>query len=446
MERLKRKIDNYLIEWKNNKNRLPLIIKGARQIGKTNAIRNFGKNNYKTFIEINFVLQPQFKTIFEEGFEVDNIIKNITLKMPELEISENNTLIFFDEMQECVSTATSLKAFKEDGRYDVICSGSLMGINYKEIESNSVGNKEDYIMKSLDFEEFLWAKGYSNSQIEELYTHMITLQPLSNMQYNVMMSNFKEYMIVGGMPAIVSRFIENKNFSGILKMQQQILLDYEEDITKYAGGLDKTKILNCYRKIPVFLGNENKKFQISKIADGARNREYVGIIEWLENAGIVNVSYLMEQPSLPLKGNYNPDNYRLYFADTGLLIGSLDEEVQEDLRNNENMNTYKGALYENIVSDMLVKEGYNLYFYKDDSKKIEMDFMIRDKDSLVPVEVKANNNATISLNNLINNKQYADIKYGIKLCNKNIGFNGKFYTFPYFLTFLLKRYLKEKAV
>ena len=444
MERLRRKIDDYLIEWKKNENRLPLIIKGARQIGKTNAIRNFGKNNYKTFIEINFALQPQFKTIFEEGFEVDNIIKNITLKMPELELNENETLIFFDEMQECVSTATSLKSFKEDGRYDVICSGSLMGINYKEIESNSVGNKEDYIMRSLDFEEFLWAKGYKSEQIENLYNHMIELKPLSNMMYDVMMSSFKEYMIVGGMPAIVSRFIQNKNFSGILKMQQQILLDYEEDITKYAGGLDKTKILNCYRKIPVFLGNENKKFQISKIANGARNREYVGVIEWLANAGIVNVSYAMEQACLPLKGNYNPDNYRLYFADTGLLIGSLDEEVQEDLRNNENMNTYKGALYENIVSDMLVKEGYNLYFYKDDSKKIEMDFMVRDKNSLIPIEVKANNNATISLNNLINHKLYTDIKYGIKLCNKNIGFNGKFYTFPYFLTFLLKRYLKEK--
>ena len=444
MERLRRKIDDYLIEWKKNENRLPLIIKGARQIGKTNAIRNFGKNNYKTFIEINFALQPQFKTIFEEGFEVDNIIKNITLKMPEIELNENETLIFFDEMQECVSTVTSLKSFKEDGRYDVICSGSLMGINYKEIESNSVGNKEDYIMRSLDFEEFLWAKGYKSEQIEDLYNHMIELKPLSNMMYDVMMSNFKEYMIVGGMPAIVSRFVQNKNFSGILKMQQQILLDYEEDITKYAGGLDKTKILNCYRKIPVFLGNENKKFQISKIANGARNREYVGVIEWLANAGIVNVSYAMEQACLPLKGNYNPDNYRLYFADTGLLIGSLDEEVQEDLRNNENMNTYKGALYENIVSDMLVKEGYNLYFYKDDSKKIEMDFMVRDKNSLIPIEVKANNNATISLNNLINHKAYTDIKYGIKLCNKNIGFNGKFYTFPYFLTFLLKRYLKEK--
>lgn len=444
MERLKRKIDKYLIEWKNSSNKLPLIIKGARQIGKTNAIRNFGKNNYKTFIEINFALQPQFKTIFEEGFEVNNIIKNITLKMPEIELNEHNTLIFFDEMQECVSTATSLKAFREDGRYDIICSGSLMGINYNEIESNSVGNKEDYIMRSLDFEEFLWAKGYSNEQIDDLYKHMQELKPLSNMQYDVMMANFKDYMIVGGMPAIVSRFIENKNFSGILKMQQQILLDYEEDITKYAGGLDKTKILNCYRKIPVFLGNENKKFQISKIADGARNREYVGVVEWLANAGIVNISYAMEQASLPLKGNYNPDNYRLYFADTGLLIGSLDEEVQDDLRNNENMNTYKGALYENIVSDMLVKEGYDLYFYRDDSKKIEMDFMVRDKNSLIPIEVKANDNATISLNNLINSNLYKDIKYGIKLCNKNIGFNGKFYTFPYFLTFLLKRYLKEK--
>lgn len=444
MERLKRKIDEYLIEWKKDEHKLPLIIKGARQIGKTNAIRNFGKNNYKTYIEINFALQPQFKTIFEDGFEVDNIIKNITLKLPEIELNENNTLIFFDEMQECVSTATSLKAFKEDGRYDVICSGSLMGINYKEIESNSVGNKEDYIMRSLDFEEFLWAKGYKTEQINDLYRNMSELKPLSNTQYEVMMSNFKDYMIVGGMPAIVSRFVENKNFSGILKMQQQILLDYEEDITKYAGGLDKTKILNCYRKIPVFLGNENKKFQISKIANGARSREYVGVVKWLENAGIVNVSYSMEQASLPLKGNYNPDNYRLYFEDTGLLIGSLDEETQEDLRNNENMNTYKGALYENIIGDMLVKAGYQLYFYKDDSKKIEMDFMIRDKQSLIPVEVKANDNATISLNNLINNNLYKDIKYGIKLCNKNIGFNGKFYTFPYFLTFLLKRFLEEK--
>ena len=215
MNRLRRKIDQYLIEWKNNNNKMPLIVKGARQIGKTNAIKNFGENNYKTFIEINFVFQPEFKTIFEDGFSVDNIIKNITLKMPNIELNENDTLIFFDEMQECVSTATSLKAFREDGRYDVICSGSLMGINYKEIESNSVGNKEDYIMHSMDFEEFLWAKGYKEEQIEDLYNCMLEVKPLSSTQYNTMLSNFKDYMIVGGMPAIVNQFITNKNFSGV---------------------------------------------------------------------------------------------------------------------------------------------------------------------------------------------------------------------------------------
>lgn len=444
MELLKRKIDQYLIEWKNNKNKKPLIVKGARQIGKTESIRNFAKTNYKNVIEINFVLQKQFKDIFDDGFEVDTIIKNISLRKPELEFTPKETLIFFDEIQDCINCATSLKAFREDGRYDVICSGSLMGINYNEIESNSVGNKEDYEMYSMDFEEFLWAKGYKENQIENLYEHMKNLEPFSNTELSVMFENFKEYMIIGGMPAIVNEFVKNKNYSGTLKMQKQILLDYEEDITKYAGGLDHGKILNVYRKIPVFLGKENKKFQISKIETGARNREYLGTIEWLDNAGIINTCYCLEQPELPLGGNYNPDNYRIYFRDTGLLIGSLDEEAQEDLRNNKNFNTYKGAIYENIVADMLVKEGYNLYFYKNTKGTIEMDFFIRDKDSLIPVEVKANDGSTISLNKLIENKKFKDIKYGIKLGYKNIGYNGKFYTFPYFLTFLLKRYLKEK--
>ena len=298
-----------------------------------------------------------------------------------------------------------------DKRFDVICSGSLMGINYKEIESNSVGNKIDYNMYSMDFEGFLWAKEYTEEQIDDLYKCMIELRPLGNVQYEKMMQNFKEYMVIGGMPAIVSKFIYQKNYSGTLDMQRQILLNYEEDITKYANGLDQGKILNVYRKIPICLGNENKKFQISKVEDRARKREYIETIEWLDNAGIVNVSYCMEQPELPLGGNYNPNNFRLYFSDTGVLIGSLDEEAQEDLRNNKNFNTYKGAIYEDIV---------------------------RDKNSLIPVEVKANDNSTTSLNKLIDDKKYKDIKYEIKLCNKNIGFNGKFYTSPYFLTFLQK--------
>lgn len=444
MELLKRKIDEYLVKWKQSSDKKPLIVKGARQIGKTESIRNFAKNNYKSVIEINFVLQKQYKDIFDDGFEVDTIIKNISLRNPNLEFIPGDTLIFFDELQDCVNCATSLKAFNQDGRYDVICSGSLMGINYNEIESNSVGNKEDYEMYSMDFEEFLWAKGYKEEQIDNLYEHMKSLTPFSDTELSVMFENFKEYMIIGGMPAIVNSFIKNNNYSGTLKMQKQIIQDYEEDITKYAGGLDHGKILNVYRKIPVFLGNENKKFQISKVEEGARSREYVGTIDWLNDAGIINVCYCLEQPALPLGGNYNPDNYRIYFRDTGLLIGSLDEEAQEDLRNNRNFNTYKGAIYENIVGDMLVKQGYKLYFYKNDKGTLEMDFFVRDKDSLIPVEVKANDGATISLNNLIDSEKYKDIKYGIKLGYKNIGFNGKFYTFPYFVTFLLKRYLREK--
>ena len=189
---------------------------------------------------------------------------------------------------------------------------------------------------------------------------------------------------------------------------------------------------------------DNKKFRISKITKGARSREYIGTIEWLNNAGIINVCHCLDMLELPLGGNYNPDNYRVFFRDTGLLIASLDDEAQDDLRDNKNFNTYKGAIYENIIADMLVKEGYKLYFYRNDRSTIEMDFFVRDKDSLIPVEVKANDNATVSLNNLINDRKYKDIKYGIKLCYKNIGFNGKFYTFPYFLTFLLKRFLREK--
>ena len=443
MIRLKRKIDDYLVEWKNNKDRLPLIVKGARQIGKTDSIENFAKKNYKQFVEINFALEPEYKKIFDDVFNVDRIISNISLINNDFVFEAGETLIFFDEMQDCINCATSLKSFNIDKRYDVICSGSMMGINYKEIESNSVGNKQDYTMYSMDFEEFLWAKGYKENQIEDLYKCMKECIPLTKTQYDIMMSNFKDYMILGGMPAIVAKYIENKNFSGVLNMQKQILKDYEEDIAKYAKGLDKARILNAYRKVAVFLGNENKKFQVSKISNGARNREYRGVSDWLSDAGIINISYCMENCTLPLKGNYNPDNYRLYFADTGLLIASLDEEVQDDLRKNQNFNTYKGAIYENVVGDMLVKAGYNLYFYKNEKGTIEMDFFIRDKDSLIPIEVKANDNSTPSLNTLIDSGNYKDIKYGIKLCNRNIGFNGKFYTFPYFMTFLLKRYLKE---
>ena len=441
---LKRKVDNYLLEWKNNPDRKPLIIKGARQVGKTRSIEWFASHNYQCVIQINFVEQKRYRDIFEDGFEVDAILKNISLLNPELKFIPGDTLFFFDELQACPNCATSLKFFKLDGRFDVICSGSLMGINYREIESNSVGYKEDYEMHSMDFEEFLWAKGYSEEFIDGLYQNMLEVKPINNLQMDVLFGLFRDYVTIGGMPEVVDLYIKNNNFSGTLAIQRQLLKEYEEDITKYVEGLDKAKVKAVYNHISTFLAKENKRFQITKIGKNARNRDYVGCIEWLADARVINVCYCLNQPELPLKGNYDPKLYKIYYKDTGLLIASLDEEAQEDLRANKNLGTYKGAVYENIVGDMLVKQGYNLYYYNSDRPALEMDFFVRDADSLIPVEVKANDNATASLNNLLKEDKYPDVKYGIKLGYKNIGFNGKFYTFPYFLTFLLKRFVAER--
>jgi hypothetical protein len=441
---IKRKIEDFLRDWKQRADRKPLIVKGARQIGKTFSILQFAQAHYAQVVNLNFVLQPKFRRIFDDGYEVDRILSNLTLLEPALRLEPGRTLLFFDELQQQPAAATALKSFAIDGRYDVICSGSLMGLNYQEIESNSVGYKEDYTMYSLDFEEFLWAKGYSESQIEGWLQKMVSVVPLSSTEMDVLSSLYRDYLITGGMPAVVSAYLDNRNFSGTLARQSQLLLDYEEDITKYAIGLDKAKIKNVYDHISVFLAQSNKKFQISRIARNARSRDYIGTVEWLRDAGIIHVCYCLNEVALPLKGNYIPQNYKLYYHDTGMLIASLDEEAQADLRENRNFNTYKGAIYENAVGEALVKQGYGLYFYRNEKSTVEMDFFIRNRDSLIPVEVKAQDGATKSLNKLIDNPAYPDVRFGIKLCHKNIGFNGKFYTFPYSLAFLLKRFCGER--
>ena len=310
---LKRKVDNYLLEWKNNPDRKPLIIKGARQVGKTRSIEWFASQNYQCVIQINFVEQKRYRDIFEDGFEVDAILKNISLLNPELKFIPGDTLFFFDELQACPNCATSLKFFKLDGRFDVICSGSLMGINYREIESNSVGYKEDYEMHSMDFEEFLWAKGYSEEFIDDLYQNMLEVKPINNLQMDVLFGLFRDYVTIGGMPEVVDSYIKNNNFSGTLAIQRQLLKDYEEDITKYVEGLDKAKVKAVYNHISTFLAKENKRFQITKIGKNARNRDYVGRVEWLADAGVINVCYCLNQPELPLKGNYDPKLYKIYY-------------------------------------------------------------------------------------------------------------------------------------
>ena len=440
---LKRKIDDFLMGWKNNSDKKPLIIRGPRQVGKTESVRKFANENYRQVVEINFIEEPKYKIITESGYSTNEIIKSISLLDNSKKFVPNETLIFFDEIQDFPEIATALKFFCMDGRFDVICSGSMLGINYNRIESNSVGYKTDYTMYSMDFEEFLWTKGY-DSAADEILEHMNLLKPFSTVEMNVYNSLFLDYCILGGMPAVVRQYIEKGTFEGILDVQRQLLKDYQEDIKKYADGVDKTRILNIFRHIPVQLAKENKKFQISKVASGARFKDYRGCIEWLDEAGLINICYCMQVPELPLGGNYDDTKYKIYFKDTGLLIAMLDEEAQDDLRVNKNMNVYKGGLYESIVGEALVKSGCKLYYYKKENSTLEEDFFLRTKTKLIPVEVKAANNKSKSLSTLIESEKYSEISYGIKLCNRNIGFENNIYTFPHFCTFLLKRYLKDK--
>ena len=325
---LKRKIDSYLKEWKADADRKPLIVKGPRQVGKTESIRRFAEANFQSVIYINFVEEPKYKLITEDGYRPDDIIKNISRIDPSKRFNPGDTLLFFDEIQDFPQISTALKFFKIDGRYDVICSGSLLGINYKQIESNSVGYKTDYTMSSLDFEEFMWAKGYHSEAIYEILWHMETLKPFNQLELSLYSGLFLDYCILGGMPAVVRQYIEKGTFEGTLEIQRQLIADYQEDIRKYADGMDQTRILNVFEQIPNQLAKDNKKFQISKVARGARFKDYRGCIEWLRDAGIVQICYCLNSPDLPLKGNYDDSKFKLYFFDTGLFVAMLDEEAQ----------------------------------------------------------------------------------------------------------------------
>lgn len=440
---LKRKIDGYLRIWRKDPDRKPLIVKGPRQVGKTESILHFAEGAYQSIIYINFVEEPKYKLITDNGYKPDDIIRNISRMDPSKRFEPGETLIFFDELQEYPEIATALKFFKIDGRFDVICSGSLLGISYKRIESNSVGYKVDYTMHSMDFEEFLWAKGYDSFAVEEMLQHMEAEVAFPESVMKIYSDLFLDYCILGGMPAVVREYIRKGTFEGTLDIQRQLLEDYKEDVRKYAEGMDQARILNVFEQIPIQLAKDNKKFQISKVAKGARFKDYRGCIEWLRDAGMINICYCLNFPELPLKGNYDDTKYKIYFFDTGLFVAMLDEEAQEDLRVNKNLGVYKGALYENIVGEALRKCGYDLYYYKREDSTLEEDFFVRTKQSLLPVEVKAKRGTAKSLRTLIGSERYSDINCGIKFTAGNIGYSDGVYTFPYFCAFLLKDYLKR---
>ena len=440
---LKRKVDVFLENWKTRSNRKPLIIRGARQIGKTETIRHFAEQHYKHIVEINFVDSPVFKTITAEGYKPEFIIAAISRIDNSFMFEPGKTLIFFDEIQEHPDITTSLKFFCQDGRFDVICSGSLLGLHYRQVSSNSVGYREDCEMYALDFGEFLAAKGYPEAIAGEMLSHLADSAPFSEAEMAVFPRLFLDYCITGGMPEVVRSHVESRTFEGILDLQRQLNSAYRDDVRKYAKGMEQTRIINVLEHIPAQLARENKKFMLSTIERGARFKDYWGCVEWLRDAGIVNVCHCLNFPELPLKGNYNASRYKLYLADSGLLVAQLDSEAQEDLRVHKNLHTYGGGLFENIVAEAIKKSGGELYYYRREDSKLEEDFFLRSRSNIVPIEVKATNGRSKSLRTLIESDHYPDISFGVKITNSNIGFENGIHTIPHFCAFLLKDWLSQ---
>jgi hypothetical protein len=442
---LRRKIESDLVAWKANPKSLPLVVKGARQVGKTYSIRRFAQMNYRHFVEINFVERPEFKTIIRDGFSVASVIRNITALDANLVFEENSTLLLFDEIQEFPEIATCLKFFAEDGRYDVICSGSLLGVQYKRVASFSVGYQETVVMRSLDFEEFLFAHGYLPDQLEDVYGFLVDKKPVPEAMNVAFGRHFMEYCACGGMPEVVSAFVETGTFADVRKIQERLVEDYRADIRKYSEGLDAARIESVFDSIPAQLAKENKKFQLARIASGARRKDYWGCVEWLRDSGVATICRKLHFPELPVKGNVDPDFYKLYIADSGLLLSMLDEESREDVLVRRNLGTWKGGFFENVVAEALVKAGVDPVYYKREDSTLEMDFFIRAGNCLVPVEVKSENGQGKSLKTLIESDRYRDIRWGVKLVNGNVGIEKGVLTIPQWCAFFLPRLVKDVA-
>lgn len=430
---LKRKIANDLIEWKKREDKLCLLVKGARQVGKTFIIDEFAHANYKYYTRINFDENPAYKAIFDGDLDVETLIKQISLRVSNAELIPNETLIFLDEIQNCPRARTALKFLAIDKRFDVIASGSMLGIHYKDIPSYPVGYVDTIEMYSLDFEEFLWANGvlpHSISDIKQFYMKKEKVPPA---MHERMMQLFKEYIVVGGMPRVVNEFVTTHNFANVLRIQKSIIGDYTDDIAKYAEGNKKAKARMCFLSIPKHLSKDYKKFQYSLVESSGTARKFGGSLMWLYDAGIINFCYNLALPELPLEGNAKSDVFKVYMRDTGLLMAMLEDGSQEDIIDG-NLGIYKGAIYENIVADIFGKAGKKLYYFEQNSK-IEIDFMIRFNKQAVAVEVKsAENTKAKSLTSIIENY---GVKHGIKLSAKNVGSTEVLDSYPLYMAMFL---------
>lgn len=412
---LKRKITQKLLEWKNEKNKQCLLVRGARQVGKTYIIEDFAKKNYKSYIYINFELYPEYKQIFDGNLDIKTLKMKLEVTFPETPLITNNTILFLDEIQACPNARTALKTFALDQTIDVIASGSLLGLYYKEISSYPVGYERVIDMYPLDFEEFLWGIGIKEEIISLARSSFENKQPLDEYILKQLEEQFKMYLLVGGMPRIVENYIETSSLAKVLELQKGILENYKLDILKYADEKEKQKIINCFESIPIQLSKPNKKFSYANIINNTTSdgeRKYTSSIEWLRDAGIINFCYNLSEPAAPLASNIKLNCYKIYVRDIGLLVALFESGVQKDILN-DNLYINEGAILENVCAEE-IKIKYDKVMYFEKKSKLEIDFILNIDGKVTALEIKSGNNKQAkSLKSIIDN--YKTVTRYIKL-------------------------------
>ena len=432
---LRRKIYDKLLAWKNNKGKKDaILLRGVRQCGKTYIVREFGKREYKNFIEINFIERPDMQAVFSGNLDVDNMVQQIKLSMPGCQFIPGETLLFLDEIQDVPNARTSLKFWTQDGRFDCIASGSLLGMDYKNEVSIPVGYERQLIMRTLDFEEFIWALGAEVNLKEMLAPYVDGAKRVPEAMHNSLNKYLQEYMVVGGLPEVVDTYIATKDFYQVHLLQEKILRDYQDDIAKYALNQDKIKAKQCFLSIPRQLSKENHKFQYSVVEKKATARKFTSSLDWLHNAGLIDFAYNVNSPWFPLKAHVKEDQFRIYLCDIGLLVAMYGYQLKIALLSDALEGPAKGGIYESLVADILAKRGEELYYYKKEDSTLEIEFILERDCKLVPVEVKARKGSTRSLNELL---KMDNIERGYKLTAQNTGVVEKKITLPLYMAAII---------
>ena len=442
----KRKIEKVFQEWKNRKGHNPLVVKGCRQCGKTSSVLDFAHKNYQHVIYLDFHEHREYKAFFNGALDTDTLTMTISAGIKGAKFVEGQTCLVFDEVQDCPFARSSLKFFKLDGRYDVICTGSLLGVNgYKTKEDSEeqaaasipVGFEQHVTMYPMDFEEWLWANDIQEQHIEYLHQCLVNEVPVEDGIHQRMRELLLRYVVVGGMPQAVVTFMETNNINEVQEVQRSIIESYKSDMLKYARQEDKSHIRECFDSIPAQLAKENKKFQYSVIRKGGRSSQYEGSLQWIEDAGIIQRCFNTTITELPLSGNAIREVFKVYMTDIGLLVSMLDDGTAWNILQG-NLHGYKGAIFENLASDMLCKMGRKLYYFQKEGG-LELDFLLQHKDECLPLECKARTGNAKSLQTVLKHPEHYHISHAIKSGDYNVGRNGPLLTIPHYLIFLLNR-------